>query len=256
MVEKLKLEIQRLRKIIKHKNRTDGVDTSSPTYLIKQNFRTYFKFIRNDKIGERSKCYIFKFKTPKVHDFLFAREKGMFYQYDELKDYEKKALDLYIKNSSDKESRVVFYHNREDHFLSCDFLKPFESSKDVISELRKIIEDSPGNINDSGLRVIFVLLSACCRRLFNISFGIKKRRYDIQLMTSKLQKNEYIKSLMIEKNLLDFEKLTATDQTVFLEAKGLLYSTLFLIPDDNDVLENCITKFFWMLEILGNMLNK
>lgn len=260
-IEKLKLEIMRLHKIINTKSESDSApEPMSFEDKIKLNFRVLFEFKSKTLQTGRRMFYIFKFKNPKIYDFLFAREKEGCFQYDELCGSEKKVLDLYLKNSSDKKSKVIFSRDinwgkkdEDPDYTLNDFLIPFEDDVKVL--FKKDVSDIPLEINSTGLRVVFVLLSTCCRRLFSISFGGKKRRLEIYLPFMEAINETYVKAIILEKEANSFYNLSLEDKITFMNGKGLLYSTLFYIPDDL-VIKRCIIGLFEMLEVLNKVISK
>lgn len=251
-IQQLMREVERLRKtnakLLSSMPETTDKDTRSWEQCVLDGFKS---MLTVDKVGKRTK-YTFHFKNSALAKYLFEGcgegKKKIRPPRDTLSEEEQKLLDFYLDYMKIGGAKVQFCRTDGSNNLIKDFLSRLESDK---QDKAKDLVDGD---EESMFKVLFAILAACCRRLFAVSYNLNTSSYGVTMGPAKTVKrfNELtvIKALFFERECPTFVQLTPEQRLKFMLGKGILYSTIFYMPDDFQI-EDCIRALFDMLDVLA-----
>lgn len=194
--------------------------------------------------------YMFQFKNGKLNEYLFSGkgEKNKDHpQYDSLTEKEKEIINFYLRHKKAPGAKLEFYRREGYEYGTMDFTAALESdSKD---DARKLIDGDTGSM----IRAVYAMFSACCRRLFDITYVLSKNLKSITMCSAQRITPAVTKTLFFESMHPGFNDLEEEDRMKYTCGKGILYSTMFFMPDGK-YLKECINGLFDMLDVLKTLM--
>ncbi len=194
--------------------------------------------------------YMFQFKNGKLNEYLFSGkgEKNKDHpQYDSLSEKEKEIINFYLRHKKAPGAKLEFYRREGHSYGIVDFVSALES--DSKEDARKLIDGD----TDSMLRAVYAMFSACCRRLFDITYVLSKNLKSITMCSAQRITPAVTKTLFFESMHPGFNDLEEEDRMKYTCGKGILYSTMFFMPDGK-YLKECINGLFDMLDVLKTLM--
>lgn len=255
-IQKLMEEVERLRKANEKLLSSISETTDKAPRSLEQRVVAGFQSMLTMETVEGSSSrgknpvftkYVFHFKNGKLHDYLFwggGEANKPHAHYENLNDKEKDIIKFYLKNKKIQGAKLTFYKRSGTDYSIMDFVSALE--KDTRDEAKKLIDGDTNAL----LRAFYAMFTACCRRLFAVSFLLNKNSCSVKMDSAKRITPTVIKTLFFESQHPGFHDLTMEQRQKFSLGKGILYTTTFFLPD-GDYLKECINGLFDMLDVLG-----
>ena len=260
-IRRLEAEVAQLRKVndkltrtISESSMTDG-DSSKPKsmeQLVVSGFKTMFNSICTEATSTTNSReyvlirYMFQFKNGKLQEYLFegkGEKKKDHPHYDHLTQKERDLIKFYLRHKKAPGAKLEFYRREGHSYSIMDYVSALESeSKD---EARKLIDGDTTAV----LRAVYAMFSACCRRLFDITYILNKNLKSVTMRSVQRITPTITKTLFFESVHPGFNDLEAEDRKKFSVGKGIMYSTMFFMPD-GEYLKECFDGLFDMLDVL------
>lgn len=261
-IRRLMAEVAQLRKVnVGLENRLNSISEStdgdsgkpkSMEQLVVSGFKTMFNSICTEATSTTNNReyvlirYMFQFKNGKLQEYLFegkGEKKKDHPHYDHLTQKERDLIKFYLRHKKAPGAKLEFYRREGHSYSIMDYVSALESeSKD---EARKLID---GDIT-AVLRAVYAMFSACCRRLFDITYILNKNLKSVTMRSVQRITPTITKTLFFESVHPGFSDLEAEDRKKFSVGKGIMYSTMFFMPD-GEYLKECFDGLFDMLDVL------
>lgn len=256
-IKKLMEEVAQLRKmndklLSSISESTDGDSKpKSVEQTVVNGFKSMFNNICTEATSTKSRDYVvirymFQFKNGKLHEYLFdgKGEKNKDHpHFDNLTQKERNLINFYLRHKKAPGAKLEFYR-RDGHFYNIiDYVSALEpESKE---EAKKLIDGDSKSV----LRAMYAMFSACCRRLFDITYILNKNLKSITMRSVQRITPTVTKTLFFESMHPGFNDLEIEDREKFSIGKGIMYSTMFFMPEGK-YLEECFDGLFDMLDVL------
>ena len=260
-IRRLEAEVAQLRKVndkltrtISESSMTDG-DSSKPKsmeQLVVSGFKTMFNSICTEATSTTNSReyvlirYMFQFKNGKLQEYLFegkGEKKKDHPHYDHLTQKERDLIKFYLRHKKAPGAKLEFYRREGHSYNIVDYVSALES--EAKEDARKLIDGD----NESVLRAVYAMFSACCRRLFDITYILNKNLKSVTMRSVQRITPTITKTLFFESVHPGFNDLEAEDRKKFSVGKGIMYSTMFFMPD-GEYLKECFDGLFDMLDVL------
>lgn len=258
-IKKLMEEVAQLRKmndkLLSSISESTDRDSSKPKSMeqtVVAGFKTMFNSICTEATSTTNSReyvlirYMFQFKNGKLQEYLFegkGEKKKDHPHYDHLTQKERDLIKFYLRHKKAPGAKLEFYRREGHSYNIVDYVSALES--EAKEDARKLIDGD----NESVLRAVYAMFSACCRRLFDITYILNKNLKSVTMRSVQRITPTITKTLFFESVHPGFNDLEAEDRKKFSVGKGIMYSTMFFMPD-GEYLKECFDGLFDMLDVL------
>ena len=258
-IKKLMEEVAQLRKmndkLLSSISESTDRDSSKPKSMeqtVVAGFKTMFNSICTEATSTTNSReyvlirYMFQFKNGKLQEYLFegkGEKKKDHPHYDHLTQKERDLVKFYLRHKKAPGAKLEFYRREGHSYNIVDYVSALES--EAKEDARKLIDGD----NESVLRAVYAMFSACCRRLFDITYILNKNLKSVTMRSVQRITPTITKTLFFESVHPGFNDLEAEDRKKFSVGKGIMYSTMFFMPD-GEYLKECFDGLFDMLDVL------
>ena len=257
-IQRLLKEVERLRKmnerLMSSVSETTGGEEVKPKSVeqrVVDGFKSMFNTVSMEGVSKHGHDYkvtkyVFQFKNGRLHEYLFcgSGEKDKDHpQYDSLSEKEKELTHFYLKFKKAPGAKVEFLRREGEPYSIMDFTSALNHN--AKEDAKKLIDGDTRAVQ----RAVYAMFSACCRRLFGVTYVLNKSVRSVTMTSVQRITPVITRTLFFESIHPGFNDLEVEERKKFSLGKGILYSTIFFIPDGK-YLEECIDGLLDMLDVL------